>query len=122
MTLKGSFQITNWQESVDQELENGAKLSTAIVQQNYSGDVTGTSEARYQMCYDSSGEARFVGFETITLSSGDVLVLQHQGTFKQGVASSEFTIVTSYNNKTLLGKNGSFASTEGGQADYHLES
>lgn len=123
MALTGTFQITDWQESVDNELNDGAKLSNAVVQQTYTGDLTGTSEVRYQLCYDTSGNAIFVGFETLTLTENNepaTLVLQHNGTFKNGVAASEFTIVASSVDETLVGKTGSFASTEGGKANYQI--
>lgn len=32
MELKGTFQITDWQETVEQEFEKGKKLSAALVQ------------------------------------------------------------------------------------------
>lgn len=123
MKLSGTFQITDWQEAVDKELSDGAKLSTAVVQQSYTGDLTGNSEVRYQLCYDAHNDAIFVGFETLTLS-GDaeaaILVLQHSGAFKKGVASSTFTIVASSADASLLGRGGSFTSTEGGKAEYQI--
>lgn len=123
MKLSGTFQITDWQEAVDKELSDGAKLSNAVVQQSYTGDLTGNSEVRYQLCYDAHGDAIFVGFETLTLS-GDaepsILVLQHSGAFKNGEASSQFTVVASSADASLLGRSGSFTSTEGGKADYEI--
>ncbi|MBU0914548.1 MAG: DUF3224 domain-containing protein [Gammaproteobacteria bacterium] len=124
MQLKGIFQITNWQESVTQSFDHGAKLSKALVSQSYSGDITGSSELHYQLSYESSGDARFNGFEFITGSLGDTpcqLTLKHDGTFEKGVAKSQFVIISSITHAELLGLSGSFVSGEAGQASYLIE-
>ena len=121
MQLKGIFQITNWQESVTQSFDHGAKLSNALVNQSYSGDITGSSEVHYQLSYESTGDACFNGFEFITGNLGDApcqLTLRHQGNFEQGVAKSQFVIISSTTHAELLGLSGSFMSGEAGQASY----
>lgn len=121
MQLKGTFQITNWQESVSTSFEQGAKLSKALVSQTYSGDITGSSEVQYQLSYESTGEASFNGFEFITGSIGDTpcqFTLKHDGTFEKGVAKSQFVIISSATHAELLGLSGSFISGEAGQASY----
>lgn len=125
MPLTGTFQITQWTETVEQELANGTKLSNAIVEQNYEGDITGTSQVNYQMYYGQDGNAVFNGFETITLASQEqqqTLVLKHDGQFNNGVATSKFTIVGSSEDKNLIGQSGSFESIEGGKAKYIVTS
>lgn len=121
MQLNGTFQITNWQETVTQAFDSGTKLSKALVSQSYSGDINGNSEVHYQLSYESSGEANFNGFEFITGSLGDTpcqLTLKHDGTFEKGVAKSQFVIVSSATHPELLGLSGSFISGEAGQANY----
>lgn len=121
MQLKGTFQITNWQESVSTSFEQGAKLSKALVSQTYSGDITGSSKVQYQLSYESTGEASFNGFEFITGSIGDTpcqFTLKHDGTFEKGVAKSQFVIISSATHAELLGLSGSFTSGEAGQASY----
>jgi hypothetical protein len=121
MQLKGTFQITNWQESVTQSFDHGAKLSKAQVSQTYAGDVTGSSEVHYQLSYESSGAANFNGFEFISGSLGGEpcqLTLKHDGTFEKGVAKSQFVIVSSTTHTKLLGVTGGFISGEAGQASY----
>lgn len=121
MQLKGTFQITNWQESVSTSFEQGAKLSKALVSQTYSGDITGSSEVQYQLSYESTGEASFNGFEFITGSIGDTpcqFTLKHDGTFEKGVAKSQFVIISSSTHAELLGLKGVFSSGEAGQASY----
>lgn len=123
MKLTGIFQITDWQEQVDQLLADGAKLSVATVQQTYTGDIKGSSTVRYQLCYNKSGNAVFHGFETIHLvenNQTNTLVIKHDGQFADGIASSVFTVIDCQNDQTLLGKTGRFTSMEGGKAAYEL--
>ncbi|MFK3862199.1 DUF3224 domain-containing protein [Pseudoalteromonas rhizosphaerae] len=123
MELKGTFQITDWQETVEQEFEKGKKLSAALVQQAYSGDINGNSEVRYQLYYSESGDALFNGFETITYDKNNeqvLLTIKHDGRFESGIALSEFTIVDSSHENNLVGKSGTFSSIEGGKATYQI--
>lgn len=125
MQLKGIFQITNWQESVTQSFDHGAKLSKALVSQSYSGEITGSSEVHYQLNYESNGDACFNGFEFISGTIGDTpctLTLKHHGSFEKGVAKSQFVIVSSLTHAELLGVTGGFTSGEAGQANYIIGS
>ncbi|KXS33895.1 MAG: hypothetical protein AWU56_2528 [Idiomarina sp. T82-3] len=124
MELTGTFEITSWQESVEKELANGTKLSRANVRQSYTGSLSGESELTYQLCYDTSGNADFVGFETISINTPnelEVIVLQHNGCFNNGIATSKFTVVESSHDKTIIGYEGFFRSKENGQADYQIK-
>lgn len=119
--LKGTFQITDWQESVSTSFEQGAKLSKALVSQTYSGDITGSSEVQYQLNYETTGNACFNGFEFISGNLGDApcqFTLKHDGTFEKGVAKSQFVIISSASHPELLGVTGLFTSGEAGQASY----
>jgi hypothetical protein len=124
MELTGTFKIISWQESVEKELANGAKLSRADVRQSYTGRLSGSSELTYQLFYDTNGNADFVGFEIISINTPNelgVIVLQHNGCFKNGIATSKFTVVESSHDKTLIGHEGFFRSKENGQADYQIK-
>lgn len=123
MELKGIFQITDWQETVEQEFEKGKKLSIAIVQQAYSGDINGNSKVRYQLYYCESGDALFNGFETIKYDKNNEqvsLTIKHDGKFENGTASSDFTIIDSSHDNNLVGRSGTFKSIEGGKATYQI--
>ncbi len=123
MQLKGTFQITDWQESVEKSFEDGSKLSAAKVYQDYSGDISGKSEINYQMSYDINGDADFVGFECIEgniANKSCTLILQHHGCFQQGVAKSNFVIIRSCQ-QALIGKAGKFSSGQGGQASFVID-
>lgn len=124
-TLEGLFQITGWNEEPYSEGEDGVKQSYAKVSQSYSGAIEGTSSVHYLMSYQGAGSAVFNGFETFSGTIADktgTVVIQHNGTFQQGVASSDFVIVAGSGKDQLAGikGSGSFRSTENGQAKYQF--
>ena len=124
--LNGLFQITGWDETAYSENDDGSKQTNAKITQNYQGDIEGTSELQYLMSYTSNGSAVFVGIETIFCSidgkSGG-FVIQHNGKFEAGVASSNFSIVPDSGKDAFVGitGTGSFTSGENGQASYTIE-
>jgi len=121
--LEGVFQIIGWDESPYQENDDGSKQSHAKIKQIYSGSIQGSSDVQYLMSYQSPASAVFVGHEIITATlsgkSGSV-VLQHSGTFESGVAKSTFQVIAGSAKGELSGLEGegSFESTENGQANY----
>lgn len=124
--LEGIFQITGWDETSYFEDENDAKQSNAIITQRYTGDIEGNSSLQYLMSYQSKNSARFVGFEIVTgtvAGKNGSIVIQHNGTFENGVASSKFSIVEKSGKGELenITGSGSFKSGENGQAAYTLE-
>ncbi|NOX75029.1 MAG: DUF3224 domain-containing protein [Gammaproteobacteria bacterium] len=123
--LKGVFQITNWDESPYHEGDDGSKLSHAKIKQSYSGEIEGTSETQYLMSYQSPTSAVFVGHETVTgktASKSGSFVIQHNGTFENGVAKSTFQIILGSGRDGFIGIEGDgyFESTENGQSNYTL--
>jgi hypothetical protein len=121
MQLKGTFQITDWKESEEKLFDDGGKLTTATVSQDYSGEIVGKSELKYQMYYEPNGNASFVGFEVIVGTIDDnpcELTLKHDGCFEAGIAKSQFTILNTCTDKKLIGIKGCFESGEGGQANF----
>ncbi|WP_076542914.1 DUF3224 domain-containing protein [Shewanella sp. UCD-KL21] len=126
LQISGVFQITNWDEATDIEHPDGAKQTSASISQMYSGDLEGVSQPKYIMCYTADGKAVFCGYENVEVSingkSGS-FVLQHNGKFDNGVASSDFIIVPNSGQGELVniaGK-GAFTSGEKGQAEYQME-
>lgn len=75
------------------------------------------------MSYQSPASAVFVGHEIITaniVGKSGSFVLQHNGTFENGVAKSSFQVVSgsAKGDYVDLEGGGSFESTENGQANY----
>ena len=123
MQIKGSFQITDWQESTEQTFKDGSKRTKASVTQTYSGEMNGTSQVNYQMYYDKQGNAEFNGFEYIELEQNggsSMLVLKHNGKFEGGLASSNFVVISSSTDECPVHSKGRFVSTQGGNADYQI--
>ena len=130
ITLNGSFQITGWDEKPYSEGVDGAKQSHAKITQDYQGDMQGKSELQYLMAYQDATSAVFVGHETLSgkfdggkgiMRSGSVL-LQHNGVFENGVASSEFVLIKGSGTGDWLGLggHGTFKAGKGGQAEYQI--
>lgn len=123
--LEGIFQVTSWDEKPYSEESDGAKLTNAKVTQTYTGSIEGESQVQYIMAHNSDKSAVFVGMEKVTASingkSGS-FVIQHNGKFENGVASSNFVIVTGSGQGELSGieGSGSFESTEDGKSKYQM--
>ena len=123
ITLEGFYLITAWDESPYLTHDNGSKQTLAIINQLYSGDITGNADIHYVMSYQVDESAQFVGFETLTCKTKDkqgTLVLQHIGLFANGIAKSQFTVVAGSGTedfKNVTGT-GEYSSTENGQAKY----
>jgi hypothetical protein len=95
-SAEATFSITGWEEHTLLEISSGAKITQAKVTQRYQGDLEATASIDYLMSYSSDGTAQFVGYETITGSIEDFrgsFVIQHIGTFANGIARSSWTVV-----------------------------
>ncbi|KZN60237.1 hypothetical protein N473_24975 [Pseudoalteromonas luteoviolacea CPMOR-1] len=123
MKLAGIFQVIDWQESDVDLLDNETKITHAIVQQTYKGDLVGTSTVHYLLYYDKEGNAAFNGLEIFKHESNEesTLVIRHEGRFKDGIASSNFSIINCEYNQDMIGKTGSFKSIEGQKSTYLIE-
>lgn len=123
---EGVFQITSWDETSYIEADDDSKQSHAKITQAYTGAIEGSSELQYLMSYQAAGSAIFVGFETVVGSvdgkSGS-FVLQHNGKFESGVASSNFSVVPNSGKGGLVNIQGagSFISGEHGKANYTVK-
>ncbi len=125
-TFNVTSQITSWDETnFEEESTDDKKLTLAKVEQQFSGDFIGASKIKYVMSYQNKTQAVFTGFETITVTingkQGEFIVV-HNGKFEQGVASSDFNVVTNSvtGDFTNISGSGSFKSTENGQAEYQF--
>jgi hypothetical protein len=96
-TIKATFEVTGWDEHQFDRHAGAAKLTHAKVKRSYAGELEGTSVTEWLMAYAPDGAARFVGIERIEARMGDrdgTIVLQHVGTFTDGVAQADLVIVT----------------------------
>ena len=94
--IEARFEIANWDETPfdDNEIP---KLTEALVSKKYSGDIEGASTTKWLMAYAPDKTAAYVGIERIKGMVGDkrgTLVLLHDGTFEDGVATATLRVVS----------------------------
>ena len=95
MHLEATFDIAGWDEKPFEEWDGG-KLTRASVSTKYAGDIEGTSVLEYLMSYGADGSVAYVGVERVTGTAGGRtggIDLRHIGTFTDGAATSELTVV-----------------------------
>jgi hypothetical protein len=118
-----TFGIKSWDEKPYDEVE-GTKLTRASVTKSYQGDIEGEGKLEYLMMYRSAGSASFMGLERVTGSIGDrsgSVVLQHTGTFEDGVANVTVTVVPGSGTGELRGMKGEGGFSAGHQPPYGME-
>jgi hypothetical protein len=118
--VSATFEIKGWDEEPfdDADADGVAKLTRASVAREYSGDVEGTSATEWLMAYQPDGSAVFVGLERIRGSVGGrrgSLVLQHVGTFADGVAKAELTVISGTDELQGAAGSGEFVADPGGR-------
>jgi hypothetical protein len=122
---KGSCEIASWQEDAYDEAEGGVKLTRAVVEQKFTGDLVGDGAVQWLMCYRPDGTAHFVGLQRITGSIGDRagrFVLEISGEFDGKVASGDWTVVPGSATAGLMGLTGTgrFTAPYGETPTYEL--
>ena len=118
---EATYEIKSWDERSYDEEDGGPRLTRATVVRTYLGQIEGDATTEYLMTYRADGSASFVGFERIVGSIGEregSFVLQHVGTFSEGVARGKFTIVAGSATRDLHGLVGGGA-FESGHAARH---
>jgi hypothetical protein len=125
-TRSGEFRIANWDEQAYAEPGPDRKLTEARVEQEFTGDVTGSGEVRWLMCYAPDGTADFVGLQRIEGAidgrEGSV-VLQTVGRFDGGEASASWTVLAGSGTGGLEGMTGEggFRAPPGDRASFTLD-
>jgi hypothetical protein len=125
-TYTGEFSIAAWDEDTYAEPGPERKLTEAKVSQEFTGDVSGSGEVRFLMCYDPDGTAQFVGLQkidgTIEGRTGG-FVLQTIGQFDGQVATATWTVIPGSGTDGLAGISGEgrFRAPMGETPTYALE-
>jgi hypothetical protein len=126
--LSAKFEVTSWDETpFDDEDPSRPKVTRAVVAKEYSGDIEGTSTTQWLMAYGKDGSATFVGLERITarFPAGEgTLVLQHVGSYEDGAAKAQLTVVEGANSGDLEAAKGAgaFFADPGGSVTLTLTS
>jgi|SRR5262252_3593366 len=126
----GTFKPTSWDEQPYAELEGAPKLTHAHVTNLYSGGIEGEGTSDSLMFYGDDGIATYFGFERVVGKLGGrsgSFVLQGSGTWKEGVATTAWSVVPGSGTGELKGLRGDGGFAAGREAevsyglDYHIE-
>jgi hypothetical protein len=122
--ISATFEIKGWDEQPFDEAVGVAKLTQASVAKEYAGDVEGTSATEWLMAYNPDKSAVFVGLERIKGTVGGrhgSLVLQHVGTFADGVAKATLTVVSGTDELKGAAGSGELIADPGGRISLTVE-
>ncbi len=114
----GNFKFASWDETPYSEPEDGTKLTSAKVTNDFTGVIEGKGTLTYLMAYTSEMTGEFFGYEQLVGSIGDrqgSFVLQHSGTFDGPKVIAEWKVVPGSGAGDLAGLsgNGRFVSIHG---------
>lgn len=118
-TAQTVFKITKWDEQPYSDDDGELKLIRASITKSYQGDIQGQAYLEYLMMYRQDGSASFVGFERIKGQLGGrtgTFVLQHIGTYDDGIVKVSLTVVPGSGTGGLAGLIGE-AEFEAGHAE-----
>ncbi len=111
-TVKASFEVTDWNEHALDDHDDAHKVSAARVTKKYSGAIAGESVTEWVMAYADEENASFVGLERIVGTfdgKHGTLVVQHQGTYEDGAATADLSVVPKCGTDELAGVTGAGA-------------
>lgn len=103
---KAIFEVKSWDEKPWLEPGDGSKLTRASVTKAYRGDIVGEATSETLMYYHADGSAVFAGFERVAATIGGrrgSFVLQASGTYRNGTATCECSIVPGSGSGELTG-------------------
>jgi hypothetical protein len=122
----GEFAIASWDEKTYKELDNGGKLTRAEVTMTFTGDLKGSGEAEWLMCYRSDGTARFVGLQRIEVAvdgRDGSFVAESVGDFDGSKAAGTWSVLDGSGTGGLagIGGGGRFEAPLGSSASFQLD-
>lgn len=103
------FEVKTWDEKPYQEIDGGSKLTRASVTKAYRGDITGDATSESLMFYRADGSAAFSGLERVVGVVGGragSFVLQVNGSYRDGTATCDCTVVADSGAGELRGLRG----------------
>ena len=108
-TATGKFSVSSWDEDSYAELDGGGKLTKARVTFGFSGDLEAQGDWDALMCYTGDGTAAFTGYQRTVGTLGGrngSFVLRADGTFENGVATTNWQVVDGSASGELSGLRG----------------
>ena len=121
--IHAQFEVTSWDETPFDERTGVAKLSEALVEKSYTGDVEATSTTKWLMAYAPDKSATFIGLERIRgtfAGKHGSLVLQHVGTYADGSADADLTVVSGTDELKSLSGSGTLKANPAGSITLDL--
>lgn len=110
---EGTYGIQGWDEKTWDGKEHkdvhGAKLTLAIIKQDYHGDFEGDVDSQLLMNYLDDNHISYVGYQKMVGRLGErtgSFVAHVEGSFEQGAATSIFTIIPGSGTGDLSGIEG----------------
>ena len=122
--IEATFEVASWDETPFDDSDETAKLTEALVAKKYSGDITGTSTTKWLMAYAPDKTALYVGIERIKGTVGGrngSLVLLHDGSFQDGVASADLRVASGTDELSNAGGTGKFRADPAGSITLDLD-
>ena len=112
MTVRaeGTFTVASWDEQTYQDLDGKSKLTRARVGYRLSGDIEGEAAWEALMFYGADGTAEFTGLQHVSAQiagRSGTCVMVADGTFADGVASSNWRVIPGSGTEGLAGLRGS---------------
>ena len=125
INAKGEFQVKGWDEKPYHE-EGSRKQTLAIVDQAFSGEITGEGAARWLMSYAPDGTAHFVGLQHVDgaiQGRQGTFVLETIGDFDGRMARWRAGVIADSATGQLSGLkgSGSFGAPHGSTATYEID-
>ena len=126
MNADGEFSITSWDEETYQEIEGQGRLARVSATGSFTGDLSGTGDFRWLMCYRRDGSARFVGLQriegTVDGRSGS-FVVESVGDFDGPGVSATWSVLSGSGTGELAGLRGGghFSAPSGSNASFRLD-
>lgn len=120
------FAVGSWNEETFKELGGDAKLTRASVTGSLTGDIAGTSETEWLMCYGPDGTARYVGLQRVDGSldgKNGSFVVESNGDFDGGEAKGTWSVIVGSGTGDLTGLTGegTFSAPLGEKATIELD-
>lgn len=122
-TAETVFTVKSWDEDEYDARDDARRLTRARVVRAYTGDLEGEGRAEYLMMHRDDGSASFVGHERVVGRLGErsgSFVLQHIGTYEDGVARETLSVVAGSGTGQLLGLVGGGVFESGHAEEYPM--
>jgi hypothetical protein len=121
---RGSFDVKSWNEETYEELDDGGKLTRAVVEQTFTGDIVGEGAVQWLMSYRGDGTAHFLGLQRVRGvldGRSGTFLMETSGEFDGAEAHGTWTVVAGTGELEGLRGTGGFRAPHGSHATWELD-